>query len=101
LEIILFTVGLAGTVLQQVFWCFSTYTASFFDGLSIGRDGVFQENLELSSGKIPAVLKMKTEIHVNKNRDFTSDLMKFNVQVEAALSIQLESRNEVVVWKKI
>ena len=44
---------------------------------------------------------MKTEIHVNTNRDFTSDLMKFNVQVEAALSIQLESRNEVVVLKEI
>ena len=43
---------------------------------------------------------MKTEIHVNTNRDITSDLMKFNVQVEAALSIQLESRNEVVAWKK-
>ena len=53
------------------------------------------------SVKIPAVLKMKTEIHVNTNRDFTSDLMKFNVQVEAALSIQLESRNEVVVLKEI
>ena len=43
---------------------------------------------------------MKSEIHVNINRDITSDLMKFNVQVEAALSIQLESRKEDVVWKK-
>ena len=82
-----------------------TYTSSFFDGLSVGRDGGFQENVELSSGNVVKYLlyylKMKTEIHVNTNKDITSDLIKFNVQVEAALSIQLESRNEGVVLKAI